>query len=74
MTFPSVHVVTADEAETADAVVCLRKEDDPGVFDDNLTGLCNDCGSEVVYRPSAPKTPIRICLKCAMERGADGTA
>ncbi len=67
-------IVGAEEAETADAVVCLRKADDPGVFQDNLTGLCNDCGAEVVFRPSAPKAPIRICLRCAMERGEGGAA
>ncbi len=71
---PPVRVVTAEGAETVDAVVCLRKEDDPGVFVDNLTGLCTDCGAEVTFRPSAPTAPIRICLQCAMERGAGGAA
>lgn len=67
-------VVSEEEAETADAVVCLRKADDPGYFQDNLTGTCNDCGAEVVFRPTAPKAPIRICVQCAMERGQGGTA
>lgn len=74
MTHPAIHVVTAEEAEAVDAVVCLRKEDDPGYFRDNLTGICNDCGAEVVFRPTAPKAPIRVCLKCATERGAGGRA
>ena len=68
------HIVSAEEAEAADAVVCLRKSGDPGCFQDNLTGLCNDCGAEVVVRPTAPKAPIRICVQCAMERGQSGTA
>lgn len=74
MTSPPLHIVSAEKAETVDAVVCLRKEDDPGVFTDNLFGLCNDCGFEVVFRPSAPKALIRICLRCAMDRGAGGKA
>ena len=69
-----VKTVSAEQAETADAVVCLRKVDDPGYFRDNLTGSCNDCGAEVVFRPTAPKTPIRICVPCAVERGRGGTA
>ena len=69
-----VKIVSAEEAETADVVVCLRKADDPGYFRDNLTGTCNDCGTEVVFRPTAPKVPIRICVQCAMERGQGGTA
>lgn len=74
MTGSPMTIVSDEETETADAVVCLRKADDPGVFRDNLTGLCNDCGAEVVFRPTAPKALIRICLRCALERGQGGTA
>lgn len=74
MTGKPIKIVSAEEAETVDAVVCLRKADDPGYFSDNIISTCNDCGTEVVFRPDAPKTPIKICLKCAMERGRGGTA
>ena len=74
MTDEPMKIVSAEEAETADAVVCLRKADDPGFFRDNLTGTCNDCGVEVVFRPSAPKAPMRICLQCAKDRAQGGAA
>ena len=69
-----VTIVTPAKAETADAVVCLLASDDPGVFRDNLTGTCNDCGQPVVFRPTAPKAPIKVCLRCVVDRGAGGTA
>ena len=69
-----VTIVTADEAETVDAVVCLLASDDPGVFRDNLTGTCHDCGKPVVFRPTAPWAPIRICMRCALVRSACSTA
>ncbi len=69
-----VTIVTPAEAETVDAVVCLLASDDPGVFRDNLTGTCNDCGQPVVFRPTAPRAPIRKRLRCVVERGDGGTA
>lgn len=69
-----VTIVSAEEAEKADAVVCLRKADDPGYFSDNLMAPCHDCGTPVVFRPTAPTAPIKICLQCARERAEGGSA
>lgn len=46
------------------AVVCVRKEDDPGVFKDNLDGVCSMCGHAIVYRPTVPKGPPKVCVEC----------
>lgn len=60
-------VFSTAEAETADYVICARLADDPGTFTDNHLGTCCACGEVVIFRPSAPKTPPRICITCAAE-------
>jgi len=55
-----MRIVTPEEAEQANFVVCIRK-DDPTTFADNLEGTCAWCGAEVIFRPHAPVTPPRIC-------------
>jgi len=64
-----IEVVSEDEAEKSDWFVCMPWK---GVhyFDDDAMGHCTVCGIEVRYRPSAPKKPPRICLKCASEKTA----
>jgi hypothetical protein len=61
----TVRMVSDEEAERAAYLVCCRKVDDPGAFDDDLTGHCVSCRSVVIFRPSSPKTPPRLCLQCA---------
>ncbi len=56
-------VVTPEEAERADFVVCIRKGE-PSPFTDNLEGECAWCGHAVAFRPHAPKNPPRVCGAC----------
>lgn len=61
-----LHIVSLEEAEEADYVVCARK-DTPTPFTDNEEGTCCQCGCAVVFRPHAPKTPPRLCFECMIE-------
>ena len=51
--------------EDSDCVVCIPVTM-PLKFDDNLVGRCSRCNVPVQYRPTAPKTPPKICWNCAM--------
>jgi hypothetical protein len=61
-----VTVVSEEEAETCDVLICMRKTDDPGTFKDNVEDSCSKCSHAVVMRPYAPKKPKRICMVCAL--------
>jgi uncharacterized protein (DUF983 family) len=50
-----------------DFVVCMRADEDPQYFTDNLRGVCSRCGAAIIFRPYAPKEPEKICVQCAME-------
>ena len=70
-----IKVVSEAEAEQCDLVVCIRKIDlDPTLFPDNHEATCHDCGEVISFRPSAPKTPIKVCLQCATARATGGHA
>lgn len=62
--------VTEEEAEAmnADFLLCVLREENPGLFTDNLVGRCHDCAREVVYRPTSPTGPKKVCMECAVER------
>lgn len=60
-----VTVVSDDEANLADFVVCALAST-PSPFTDNETGTCSKCGAAIIFRPYIPKGPPRICLQCAM--------
>ena len=60
-----VTVVSEAAAEEAEMVVCLL-EGMFTVFDDNLTGPCACCRRTVIFRPTAPKKPQKLCMDCAM--------
>lgn len=69
----TIPVVTAEEAENADAVVCLRLGT-PTPFTDNETGTCSHCQHAVVFRPHTPKRPPKICLECFRDTLEGGRA
>jgi hypothetical protein len=52
-----------DEAEMADAVVCMRLTQ-PLLLPDNLIDLCSKCGEAIQHRPHVPKRPPKICNQC----------
>lgn len=62
-----IEVVSQAEAEEAEFVVCMKVGADTP-FTDNLTGHCCACGEAVIFRPTSPVKPPRICLECAAER------
>ena len=53
----------SDEAERADAVVCIRLTS-PLMMPDNVIDLCSRCGEAIQHRPSAPKRPPKVCDVC----------
>jgi len=59
---PPVTIVSDDEAEKVDFVVCMPLG--PSPFDDNLVGECCKCGIKVMYRWHAPRKPKKLCLDC----------
>ncbi len=56
-------IVSPEDAEKSDFVVCAP-ETVPLYFPDNLTGECADCGDPIQWRPHAPRTPPKICMRC----------
>lgn len=70
-----LRIVTSEEAEKCEFVVCLRDTPETKrVFDDDVDALCNDCGHAIFHRPQAPKKPPKICLQCARDRVTGGVA
>jgi hypothetical protein len=58
-------IVSQEEAETAEAVVCMRVgEGHEGLFADNMRGACSTCGHAIYFRPHNPQKPPRICMQC----------
>lgn len=62
-----VEVVSQEDSEKADAVVCILATM-PSPYTDNLKGTCSLCGREVQFRPHAPKAPPRVCIECCVKR------
>ena len=46
-------------------IICVRKKDDPGTFDDNVERRCLTCGMPVIVRPYMPAHIECVCLDCA---------
>lgn len=61
-----VKVVSDEEAEKADICVCMPVG--PSRFNDNELGACADCGCAIMFRPTNPKKPIKVCVDCGMRR------
>ena len=64
-----LNIVSEADTERADMVVCMLEGFD-SPFDDNLVGPCAQCGRRVIFRPSAPKRPPKVCLECAVPLAA----
>lgn len=71
---PIISIVSDEEAEEAEFVVCLRAAEDPKAFTDNEHGACAHCGEGIIYRPYMPKRPPKICLQCAGDLANRGLA
>ena len=56
-----VKVVSAEEAEEADVVVCGPTSH----FGDDVHTFCSRCGADIVHRPYVPKKPPKVCMSCA---------
>jgi hypothetical protein len=62
---PLIKVVSDEEAEQADYVVCCPIGS-PRYFDDDVETICSECGVGIFHRPHVPKRPRKICLDCAV--------
>lgn len=52
------------DADLAELVICALKGT-PTPFLDNEEGICVRCGTEVIFRPTAPKKP-KMCIRCVL--------
>lgn len=68
-----IHVVSDEEAEGVDFVIC-GSESLGSPFTDNVVTACCDCGKAIIHRPHAPKRPPKICVDCMMMRVDGGHA
>jgi hypothetical protein len=59
-----VQIVSDEEAENVDMVVCLP-DSGPRYFDDDVTTSCAWCGIPIRHRPYVPKRPPKVCIHCA---------
>jgi hypothetical protein len=62
-------VVTKSEAEKAEFLICMRKDDPhpripPASDDRDEDCRCTECGVDLVRRASAPRKPKPICFEC----------
>lgn len=70
-----VIVTKPDKYEDSDVLVCalekdIRASSDPRLTtlqETNLKSTCIKCGESVVYRPTAPVGPIKMCMVCALQ-------
>jgi hypothetical protein len=59
-------LISAEAAERAEMVVCGYP---PSAYpDEDLLTWCADCACAIVHRPHAPKTPVKVCTRCATRR------
>ena len=61
-----IKVVSDEEANEADFVVCMRVGS-PSPFRDNVEGVCSHCGHAIFFRPYMPPKPRKICVECAVD-------
>lgn len=61
-----ITVVSGEDAEKAEFVICARKTT-PAHFAGDDSGVCCACGEEVRFRPHAPKKPPKMCMECMIE-------
>lgn len=61
---------TKPEPEGPGVLVCMRKGS-LTPFLDNETATCGICGSEVFYRPHAPRDKAKVCDICFIEAGTN---
>ena len=62
-----IKIVSDEEAEECDYVVCATWETAAKNFDDSIKANCCKCGREIGHRPYAPKTPPKICIFCMVK-------
>ncbi len=52
--------------------VCLPVADgNPGGYDNNVSGICSECGLPIHWRPHAPPGP-KVCMHCFRELREEG--
>lgn len=65
-----VEVVSEEESESADFVVCVPRGA-PTLHTDNVHTFCAFCERPIFHRPHAPKRPPKICVDCAVKLPAE---
>ena len=74
MPAPSITVVTPEEAEQCDLVVCMRVSEARLIAPGSTQQACHDCGHPIWVAPTSPAAPIKVCVHCAEQRMRGGRA
>jgi len=60
-----VNVVSQEEAEEVDVVICMP-DGGPRYFSDDVSAFCASCGIAIHHRPHVPKKPPKVCIHCGL--------
>ena len=64
-----MEMVSAEEAEQANAVVCVRAGEEAEHYKrDNVYTNCAWCGAAITHRPHVPAKPVKVCVECMIQK------
>lgn len=61
----TVNVVSQEEAENVDVVICMP-DGGTSYFTDDVRSHCATCGIPIRHRPHVPKRPLKVCFHCGL--------
>lgn len=67
---PPIQIVSDEEAEQSDLVLCMPDGQGEYFLDDVRT-TCALCGRRIHHRPHVPKKPPKICIYCVSAFGVE---
>lgn len=63
-----INIISEEDAEEVDFVLCVRCEDNPGVITRNsIKEECSVCNAPVWFSRTSPIGPKKICLHCMIK-------
>src|SRR5438105_10664530 len=68
---PPIQVVSDEEAEQANYVICMPNGSGE-YFNDDVRTTCALCARGIHHRPHVPKTPAKVCIDCALKLSEKG--
>jgi len=65
--FATVEVVSDEECERANYVVCALVRDEPSPVPNSYQTSCCECFRLIWVSPYSPLTPPKVCIECAAQ-------